>query len=292
MNTNKDCINCILKKADERYSILCTDENKKAEFCKKVSTLLKSLGYEVPSPYLSKRINDLINSEFGEHDNYIELKRKYNNIMLEAEDELYKNINSSDDRLIRALKYAMVGNLIDFAAHNSVTPELLDELIKTADNQSIPQSEYVTLKSELSQAKNLVYICDNAGEIVFDKLCIKTLKNLYKDLNITAVVRGKPVFNDATLKDAEDIGLDKIVTVIDNGTDIPGTYLREIDGFAKAAIDDADIIISKGQGNFETLFGCGKNIYYLFLCKCDHFISRFNVPMFTGMFVNERRTKI
>lgn len=292
MNTNKDCINCILKKADERYSKLCSDKNKKNEFLKKVNSLIDSLGYEIPSPYISKRINDLINSEYGEHDNYIELKNKYNSLMLEAEDGLYKNITTSGDPLMRALKYAMVGNLIDFAAHDSITPELLSELIKTAESQFIAESEYEALKSDLSTAKNLVYLCDNAGEIVFDKLCIKTLKSLYKNLNITAIVRGKPVFNDATLKDAKNIGLDKVVSVINNGTDIPGTYLCEIDKTAKKVIDDADIIISKGQGNFETLYGCDKNIYYIFLCKCAHFISRFNVPMFTGMFVNERRTEI
>lgn len=292
MNTNKDCINCILKKADERYSKCCNDENKKSEFLKNVHTVIDSLGLEVPSPYITKRINNLISAEYGEHDSYLELKDKYNSLMLKAEDELYKNIAKSDDELLSALKYAMVGNLIDFAAHDSVTPELLDELIKTAQNQFISQSEYTTFKNELSAAKNLVYICDNAGEIVFDKLCIKTLKSLYKNLNITAIVRGKPVFNDATQKDANDIGLDKITTVIDNGSDIPGTYFPELDGKVMKIINDADLIISKGQGNFETLYGCGRNIYYMFLCKCAHFITRFNVPMFTGMFVNERRTKI
>ena len=90
------------------------------------------------------------------------------------------------------------------------------------------------------------------------------------------------MFNDVTLADAKEVGLDKIVPVLDNGTDIPGTQLDKISVDAKRAVDSADLIISKGQGNFETLYGCGKNIYYIFLCKCDLFVRRFAMPRFSG----------
>jgi len=98
-------------------------------------------------------------------------------------------------------------------------------------------------------------------------------------------------YNDATILDAEEIGLVNIVNVIDNGTDIPGTQLNKINRKSREIIDNADLIIAKGQGNFETLFGCDKNIYYIFLCKCDLFVNRFNMEKFNGIFANEKDIK-
>lgn len=138
----------------------------------------------------------------------------------------------------------------------------------------------------------MVCLMDNSGEIVFDKIFISLIKEIYPEIIIDVVVMGKPVHNDATIIDAEEVGLSKIANVIDNGTDIPGTQLNEINIEVKEKIDNADLIISKGQGNFETLFGCGKNIYYIFLCKCDLFTKRFNMEKFQGIFINESNVKI
>ena len=106
---------------------------------------------------------------------------------------------------------------------------------------------------------------------------------------MTVLTRGQPTLNDATVDDAHTVGLDAEFPVIGNGTDYPGTVLEEISDAALKAVQEADLIIAKGQGNFETLNGCGANIYYLFLCKCNLFVRRFAVPRLTGMLVNERR---
>ena len=95
------------------------------------------------------------------------------------------------------------------------------------------------------------------------------------------------MLNDCTIEDAKQIGLDKLVNVYGNGTAVAGTVLEKISPDTKAIIDNADLVISKGQGNFETLHHCGKNIYYLFLCKCEMFAKRFNVQKFTGIFIND-----
>lgn len=292
MKTNLDCVYCIIQKADEQYEKYMTDPAGKLSFMKNVFQLIGSSPEDVTAPFLSKGVNDILKQQFGIIDEYKELKTRYNKLMLEIENKLIHEISLSDDPLLSALRFAMVGNFIDFAAMDSVSPDKLNELIQSSATQSVDQSEYHLFCEELRLAKNLVYLLDNAGEIVFDKICIKTIKNLYPNARVTAVVRGRPVFNDATMQDALEVGLNEIADVIDNGTDIPGTQLYQIRETAKDAVEKANIIISKGQGNFETLYGCGKNVYYMFLCKCDLFVKRFGAPRFSGLFVNERRLEI
>ena len=105
---------------------------------------------------------------------------------------------------------------------------------------------------------------------------------------ITVIVRGKPVLNDVTIEDAIQVGLTDIVNVIGNGSEIAGTYLEDISEEAKNVIDDADVILAKGQGNFETLRMCEKNIYYIFMCKCEMFAKRFQVPKYYGMLISDK----
>ena len=117
---------------------------------------------------------------------------------------------------------------------------------------------------------------------------MKILHGLHPGVKVTAIVRGEPVVNDADLEAAHYVGLDRIVNVTGNGSGIAGTDLADISEEAEQLIRDADLIVSKGQGNFETIHGCGLNIYYLFLCKCDWFVQKFQAERFQGMFINER----
>lgn len=133
-----------------------------------------------------------------------------------------------------------------------------------------------------------MYLTDNCGEIVMDKILIQQIQKKYPDLEIAILVRGAEVINDATMEDAAQVGLTEIARVLPNGTDIAGTWLEELSQEAKAVLESADVIISKGQGNFETLRKCGLNIYYIFLCKCDLFANTFQVPKLTGMLINEK----
>lgn len=221
----------------------------------------------------------------------LSLKKAFNQVMLEKENQIKKQIRQSGDSLLSALQYAMAGNFIDMHAVNDIRPEDLDRVLNSAPTLTVDETLYRAFRKELSHAKSMVYLHDNAGEIVMDKLFLKVIKSLYPDLVVTSVVRGMPVVNDATMQDAEKIGLCDIVGVIENGTDIPGTQLDCVNAQTLKAINNANIIISKGQGNFETLYGCGKNIYYIFLCKCDLFVKRFGLPRFSGVFANENSLK-
>lgn len=291
MDINLECIYCTIKKADSLFSQYETDEDKKLKFMKKVFKIVSMSEKGDTSPFLNARIMRFLNSELNLGDIYYEIKKEYNKLLISMEEEILEHIYNSDDKLCAALKYAMVGNFIDFGAMDKVDINQLKNLIKDAPKRVINIKEYDNFIEELKNAKHIAYIIDNAGEIVFDKIFIKVIKEIYSDININVIVRGKPVHNDATIIDAEEIGLSNIVNVVNNGTDIPGTQLNQINPESKKIIDDADVIISKGQGNFESLFGCGKNIYYIFLCKCDLFTKRFNIEKFKGVFVNERNVK-
>ena len=130
---------------------------------------------------------------------------------------------------------------------------------------------------------------DNCGEIVTDKLLLRTLRRLNPALSMTAILRGAPAGNDATLEDARQVDLTAVADhIMGNGTGIPGTPLNRVSPEALAVIRDADQLISKGQANYETLGGCGLNVFYIFMCKCELFTERFGVPRFSGILTRER----
>lgn len=287
MDINLECIYCTIKKADSLFSQYEIDEYEKLKFMKEVFKIVSMSNQTDTSPYINAQIMRLLTNKFFIEDIYLNVKKEYNELLLSKSEEIFKEIEKSSEQLNLALKYAMVGNFIDFGAMDKVDKNKLENIILKVREQDIDIEEYDNFVKDLNDAKEIVYLTDNAGEIVFDKIFIMILQKLYKNLKITVIVRGKPIYNDATIRDAKEIGLCEIVEVIDNGTDIPGTQLDKITTKTKEIIDSADLIISKGQGNFETLFGCKKNIYYIFLCKCDLFTKRFNLEKFKGVFVNE-----
>ncbi len=291
MEVTFDCMECIIKSAGRNFDKYSKDEKLKAEFMKKVYYLIGSVDKTRSSPYITKYVNDMLKDYFSFVDEFEHEKEVFNKLGLSIEKEIIMKIEKDADSLLSGLKYAMVGNFIDFGALDDVNPEKFLELVEEAGHQELDMKEYSVFKKDLESANSLVYLLDNAGEIVFDKIFIEIIKKIYPNLNITCIVRGNPVLNDVTLKDAKEVNLDKLVTVIDNGSDIPGTQLDMINDVSEKAIEEADLIISKGQGNFETLCGSGLNIYYIFLCKCEAFVKKFKVPQFTGMFINEKSLK-
>ena len=165
--------------------------------------------------------------------------------------------------------------------------ELKDKLDE-AVNIQIDSNLLTDFHKEIVNANRLVYFTDNCGEIVTDRLLIATLRDINPDLYISVIVRGKPVLNDATLEDAKYVHMEDVAQkVIGNGTGMPGNVIGAISQEAMDEVENADLLISKGQGNFEGLSGCGLNIYYFFLCKCEMFMRRFGVEQFTGIMTKE-----
>lgn len=282
-----ECISCIV---DKQLSLHPEDISikEKIDYMQRVLKIVSEATYDMSAPIIVRQIYDLQKEMFGMEYDYTEIKKYFNAQMLERYDLFHQAVEKTDDKLKLAIQYAMIGNYIDFGAMKEVDEEKLNELLEQARTINLNNQEFESLKREILTKKKMVYLTDNCGEIVFDKLLISYIQEMNPELDITVLVRGGNVLNDATMDDAMQVGLDRIVKVTGNGSNIAGTCLDFISKEAKELIESADFIISKGQGNFETLQECGLNIYYLFLCKCIMFANKFQVPRFTGMLLNDR----
>ncbi len=283
---NADCVNCMLK----RYLSRIPDhlsESERLEYMQMICERIASASKEEGAPVLVQAIKQELKVHYGMQEDFTEEKHYFNQMMLLREREIEETVKVASDPLKQALQFSMTGNYIDFGSMNVVDEEYLEKLLNTVDERPISEKTYEDMCMDLSQAKKLAFITDNCGEIVLDKILIKAIKEQYPNVEITVMVRGGETLNDATMKDAEEVEMTELVKVIHNGNDIAGTCLSKLSKEALLCLDEADLILSKGQANFETLRGCGKNIYYIFLCKCDMFAKRFGVRKYTGMFLND-----
>lgn len=287
MNLSADCMLCLATRQAEQLDP-SLEEGTKAEYLRAVLRAIAEASPGESAPVVLERISMLRNVMIGEPTGLDALKREYNEMMLRREPELAQKISSAPDPLHAALQLARAGNYIDFGAMGQIENEKLDRLLNRAGSEKLDPAVYEAFTQDLRQARNLVYLTDNCGEIVLDKLLIQTMQKLFPRLSVTAVVRGRPVLNDATMEDAIAVRLPDVAPVIGNGTGIAGTHLPVITGEARQAILAADVVVSKGQGNFETMQGCGLNVYYLFLCKCRWFTRRFGLALHEGVFIRER----
>ena len=286
MQLTEICVNCLLdKKLKDDPAGAAPD--RVADYQRRVRAAILE-GQADSSPELHGVISAIYRENFGPERDYTNVKRRFNALMLALEPALWAEVEAAPDPLERAVQYAMAGNFIDFAALGDVDEGELREKLDAAAEMAVDAEALRSLRGEAVAAKKLVYFTDNCGEIVADKLLLRALRRLNPGLGITVVVRGKPVVNDATLEDAEQVRMGEVADrVIGNGTDLPGNVLRRISPEALAEADAADVLISKGQANFEGLSGCGRNIFYIFMCKCDMFMRRFGVPKFTGILTRE-----
>lgn len=286
-----ECMYCLIKRQMEVLQNY-EDEEKKSKYLKEVFRIIANAKENETAPVIIAHINELHETYFKKSYSFDALKKQYNKLLLDKENIIEEFIQNTEDPLLTAIKYARVGNYIDFGAMGTIDNEKLESLLENASSESIDMDEYIHFKEDLFTGKHLVYLTDNCGEVVLDKLLIQTIKKLFPHIDIKIIVRGMPVLNDVTIEDAKMVGLTNVGKVIENGTKIAGTHLDDICGEAKEAINQADLIISKGQGNFETLHGCGLNIYYMFLCKCDWFVKRFKLKQYEGVFINEKNNRI
>lgn len=282
------CIHCMVDRHLNHYDV-DAPEAKKLAYMQGVLGIVSQAKTFESAPVITERIYELQRKMFGETVDFSKIKHTYNQMMKKEEEKIVQEIAKAKDPLKRAIQYAMTGNYIDFGAMSHVDNAKLEELLDRSQENHIDEKEYARLKEDLEKASKMVYLTDNCGEIVLDKILIGQIMKWYPKVEITVIVRGKPALNDATIEDAQEIGLSDLVKVIGNGSGITGTWLPQVSREAGEMIDTADLILSKGQGNFETLQGCKKNIYYMFLCKCKLFVERFQMKQFEGVLVNELR---
>lgn len=287
MHASSMCISCIFGKQD-RLIRQFDDEDKKSEYMHRVLEILYKHGQSESSPWLAEQINMLYESYWGKID-YTSLKHKYNQLLLDKEREMERRIRGTDDVIKECIKYVCAGNYIDFSAVENVSEQVFEKLLNKAVEETVSEEEYSHFINDLEAAHKLVYLTDNCGEIVLDKLFIRFIQERYPLLQIHVIVRGKDVINDATMNDAREVGLTELVPCIGNGNGAAGAVIKRFDQEARQLLSDADIVISKGQGNFEGLFGEGLNPYYFFMCKCELFIRRFGLKQYESVFIKEER---
>ena len=282
------CMLCYLERNMALARKLGTEEQATV-FFKELMKLFLAAPEGVSAPWYAPQTAKLLHDIYGlDLDRYKQEKQESNAFVLARMDAIRSNVESAQDPVFAGLQHAILGNYIDFSAlRDQVSFEKLDEMLSAALKMELDPAAYADLRADLQKGKNLLYITDNAGEIGFDRIFAEQIHKAYPHLQITFLVRGGPANNDAMVEDAKEMGIP--FPVIGNGNCVPGTQLDQLSGEAMAALEAADVILSKGQGNVETLYGCGYNIYYAFLVKCDRFTLMFDKPKLTPMLLKERR---
>lgn len=290
MKANSRCMSCILSKQEKEIRTF-SGEAEKSAYLHQVLGILYEYGQTESTPQIAERLDRAFEAFWGTANDYTPQKRQYNRLLLSLEKQIDEQIKASGDVIRECIKYVCAANYIDFSAVEHVNEDTFGMLLEKAGKEKVDQTEYDRFLTDLGQAKRLAYLTDNCGEIVLDKLLIRYIKEKFPKLQITAVVRGSNVLNDATLEDAREVGLTRLVPCIGNGNAAPGTVPARLGKEAGEVLAKADVIIAKGQGNFESLYGEGFDPYYLFLCKCGLFVSRFGLERYASVFAKEERIR-
>ena len=286
MVINEYCKDCQIRRNLNKYPATASADEI-AEYQRGVRTIIAHCD-GLSTPQISEKMNALRCELFGPARDFTAIKRHFNSLMLNLQPYMQQQVAEADDPLRMAVQLSMVGNFIDFGVLEEVDDQELRSKLDAAKDIAIAPEMLQSFRREVEKARRLVLFTDNCGEIVTDKLLISVLRNINPQLFVTVIVRGKPVLNDATMEDALQTGMREVAQrVIGDGAGMPGNVIGAISSEAMDEIRKADVLVSKGQGNYEGLSGCGLNIFYLFLCKCDAFMQRFNVPQFTGVMTRE-----
>ena len=290
MRLDSQCILCLLKRHSEtaaKYG----DEGQVTAFTRDLMHMICAGPVEMSAPFYTPGITKLFTEHFGlADDRFAEEKEASNRYALERFDRLTQMVRTAEDPLYAGLQGAILGNYIDFSAlQGEVSFEKLDEMLELLHTIEVDRDTFEALRADLGRGRELLYLTDNAGEIVFDRVFLEVIRDTFPNLSITVCVRGGPAQNDATRADAEAVGMP--FPVIDNGTRIPGTVLELASEELNAALSAADVILAKGQANVETLLDTdhGYNVYYAFLVKCKRFIDRFGKAKLTPMLVHDHK---
>jgi len=257
------CFYCFAKAFERLLSQDGISPDAKDSFTRDMVNLYAENWGKHNSPLFARELHSLLRSYTWNSDPYKLEKKKYNDLALGLISEMKRLLKRSRDPFNTALRLSIAGNIIDFAVNDNFNLHAtLDRVLKSPF--AIDQSEL--LKSALGKARSVLYLGDNAGEIVFDKLFIETIGHP----NLVYTVRGAPVINDATLEDAEYVGMSEVARVISNGFDAPSTVVSKSSDEFRILFDEADLIISKGQGNLEGLIHLkDKRIFFLLMVKCN-----------------------
>jgi uncharacterized protein with ATP-grasp and redox domains len=264
MRTYFDCIPCFVRQTLDSVRLITDNEKIQEQVMREALNLLSDMNFYQSPPAMAQKIHHRIRKITGIKDPYLQMKNRFNKLALEMYPQLKQRIVNSVDPLETAVRLAIAGNIIDLGVKTGLTEVQIEKTIAQSLTDPFDTKTLKEFRKAADEAKNILYLGDNAGEIVFDRLLIEQLPAE----KITFIIKAGPIINDATIEDALTAGLTDIVRVIDNGSDAPGTILENCSQDFQRRFDEADLIISKGQGNFETLSDVNKDIFFILRAKC------------------------
>ncbi|MDP8259956.1 MAG: ARMT1-like domain-containing protein [Candidatus Gygaella obscura] len=272
MQTYLECIPCFFKQAIESSRMIGASLREREQIVRKVAALLARSSFKKSPPEIASSIHAIIKSVTKNPDPYKEIKYYSNRQALRIYPYLKKIIKRKNNRLLIAVELAIAGNIIDYGVKNSLNVEQELQKILAQEEQNLKKKkkffDFIHFKKDLQKAKTILYLADNAGETVFDRVLLEEIKVLYPKKHILYAVKEKPIINDALKEDAFLCKIDKSAEIITSGMEAPGTIIKKCSKQFLRIFKTADMVISKGQGNFESLSGNKRKIYFLFMAKC------------------------
>ncbi len=282
MRAGEECIACILRREKQSFP--------NEDYLRELDEMIENLGPEDSTSHIVYYREKLREKYYGKRKIFAKEKKQYNDFVLAMEEKIRKRIDEAEDPLREALLFARTGNYIDFGAMNEVDPDTFLSLLEEKTMSREDEETYASFVRQCEKAETFLLIADNCGEIVLDRIFLEKLKERFPKLRCRVLVRGEDILNDATREDAAYVGMDRVAEILDNGRPIPGTVPEWLPEEARKALEESDVILAKGQGNVESLYETGGHIFYLFLCKCAYFTSKFHVPLYGGIFHEENKT--
>ena len=274
MKTSLDCMPCFVRQALDAARRASADPVVHEHVVRDVLGWAHGMDMDGPPPLLGRRIQARLRQVLGDADPYRAVKAEQNRMAISLLPDLRARLVADPDPFGLALRLAIAGNVIDLGAKASVSLDELREAVEQALRQPV-SGDPEAFRSAVDAAQNILYVADNAGEIVFDRLLIERLP----PGRVTLAVRGGPVLNDATRQDARVAGLDAIVPIVDSGSDVPGIWLPACSADFVQRFSAADLVIAKGQGNYETLSDFAAPVFFLFRAKCPVIAEHAGVPI-------------
>jgi damage-control phosphatase, subfamily I len=253
-----------MRQAYTAAALVSDDEDFRYRCLTEASRILAESERGLTPPQMGERIYGMVSRLSGNPDPFREQKEQQNSSALAQLEWLRGTVASSDDPLLMAVRLAIAGNIVDPGAQESFD---LEKSVMEAVSGEAHLDAYPDLSASLDGADSVLYLADNSGEIVFDRVLVETIKDLY-DVDMKLAVRGVPIINDVTEKEARDVGLDRLCRIVSSGSRMPGTFLPETTGEFREIFFSSDVVISKGQGNWETLEDTDREVFFLFQVKC------------------------
>jgi len=265
MRTYLDCYSCLVRQAVEAGRRATDDPVLQERILREVLGTLAQADLSLPPPIHARLTGQIVERHTGVRDAYLADKRRSNELALELVARYRPLLAAATDPFALAIRLAAAGNIIDFGVHGELDPAVLTATVEHALTAPLDQGTLDRLREQAASARRILYLADNAGELAFDRLFIEQLP----PHSVTVVVKGGPALNDALREDAVAVGIEEVATVIDNGARIPGTWLPETSPAFRELFAAADLVIAKGQGNFETLNEAPREIFFLLKVKCE-----------------------